>query len=190
MSYSVLKSGTDIRGIASDLGGREVNLTAEAVYDITAAFVVWYINKYDKNPTEMQIAVGHDSRITGEAISAKVKEALTNAGVTVLDCGLASTPAMFMTTVDLKTDAAVQITASHHPFDRNGLKFFTPEGGLDSSDIEEIVKLADNGEEIICNKAGEVKPYDYMTEYAARLRKIICDAVGKTEEEKLSLIHI
>ena len=184
MSYSVLKSGTDIRGIASDLGGKEVNLTAEAVYDITAAFVVWYIDKYDKNPTEMRVAVGHDSRITGEAISAKVKEALTNAGVTVLDCGLASTPAMFMTTVDLKTDAAVQITASHHPFDRNGLKFFTPKGGLDSSDIEEIVKLADNGEEIICNKSGEVKPYDYMTDYAARLRKIICDAVGKTEEEK------
>ncbi len=59
-----------------------------------------------------------------------------------------------MTTVDLKADAAIQITASHHPFDRNGLKFFTPAGGLDSSDITEIVKLADNGEEIICNRAG------------------------------------
>ena len=184
MSYSVLKSGTDIRGIASNLGGKEVNLTPEAVYDITAAFLVWYINKYDKNPTEMLVAVGHDSRITGEAIAAKVKEALINAGVTVLDCSLASTPAMFMTTVDLKTDAAVQITASHHPFDRNGLKFFTPAGGLDSSDIEEIVKLADNGEEIICDKSETVKPYDYMTQYAARLRKMICDAVGKTEEEK------
>ena len=184
MSYSVLKSGTDIRGIASNLGGKEVNLTPEAVYDITAAFLVWYINKYDKNPTEMLVAVGHDSRITGEAIAAKVKEALINAGVTVLDCSLASTPAMFMTTVDLKTDAAVQITASHHPFDRNGLKFFTPAGGLDSSDIEEIVKLADNGEEIICDKSETVKPYNYMTQYAARLRKMICDAVGKTEEEK------
>ena len=73
MSYSFLTSGTDIRGIASDLGGKEVNLTAEAVYDITAAFVVWYINKYDKNPVEMRVAVGHDSRITGEAISAMVK---------------------------------------------------------------------------------------------------------------------
>lgn len=184
MSYSVLKSGTDIRGIASDLGGKEVNLTDKAVYDITAAFAVWYINKYDKNPSEMIVAVGHDSRITGEAISGKVKEALTGAGVTVLDCGLASTPAMFMTTVDLKTDAAVQITASHHPFDRNGLKFFTPAGGLDSSDIEEIVRLADNGEEIICNKASEVKRVDYMTKYAARLRRMICNAVGKSEEEK------
>ncbi len=184
MSYVSLKSGTDIRGVASDLGGKEVNLTETAVYDITAAFTVWYINKYGKSPTEMTVAVGHDSRITGETIADKVKEALTNAGVAVLDCGLASTPAMFMTTVDLKTDAAVQITASHHPFDRNGLKFFTPEGGLDSSDISEIVKLADNGEEIICNEAGSVTPTDYMTDYTKRLRNMICEAVGKSEEEK------
>ena len=45
MSYSILKSGTDIRGIASDLGGGKVNLTSAAVYDITSAFAVWYINK-------------------------------------------------------------------------------------------------------------------------------------------------
>lgn len=184
MSYIELKSGTDIRGVASDLGGKTVNLTEQAVYDITAAFIVWYINKYEKNSAEMNVAVGHDSRITGEKIAKKVKEALINAGVSVIDCGLASTPAMFMTTVDLKADAAIQITASHHPFDRNGLKFFTPEGGLDSSDITEIVKLADNGEEIICNRAGVTMLYDYMSKYAARLRKMICDAAGKSEEEK------
>ena len=44
MSYISLKSGTDIRGVASPLGGKEVNLTDGAVYDITAAFVSWYIN--------------------------------------------------------------------------------------------------------------------------------------------------
>lgn len=48
MSYIELKSGTDIRGVASDLGGKTVNLTEQAVYDITAAFIVWYINKYEK----------------------------------------------------------------------------------------------------------------------------------------------
>lgn len=68
--------------------------------------------------------------------------------------------------------------------DRNGLKFFTPAGGLDSPDITEIVKLADNGEEIICNRAGVAVKLNYMVKYAARLRKMICDAVGKTEEEK------
>ena len=183
MDYSSLKSGTDIRGIASNLGGKEVNLTDEAVYDISAAFVVWYVNKFSKNPNELVIALCRDSRITGENIANNVKRALTNAGATVLDCGLSSTPAMFMTTVDLKTDAAIQITASHHPFDRNGLKFFIPSGGLDSSDISEIVALANNGEEIICNCAGSVVSVDYMTVYAARLRRMICEAVGKAESD-------
>lgn len=183
MSYASLKSGTDIRGVASPLGGNEVNLTDTAVYDITAAFAVWYINKYGKDPTALNISVGRDSRITGEKIAAQVIKALTAAGISVLDCGLCSTPAMFMTTVDLKADAAVQITASHHPFDRNGLKFFTPEGGLDSPDIAEITALADRGEEIIGTCTGNVKKVDYMTEYAGRLRRMICEAVGKGEEE-------
>ena len=184
MSYKVLKSGTDIRGVASSLGGNTVNLTETAVYDITAAFVVWFVNKYSADPSKLLISVGRDSRITGETISKKVKEALTNAGVTVFDCGMSSTPAMFMTTVDMKADAAIQITASHHPFDRNGLKFFVTSGGLDSSDISEIVDLADRGEQIINNKVGLVISTDYMKAYAARLRNMICEAVGKTEEEK------
>ena len=184
MDYSSLKSGTDIRGIASSLGGKEVNLTPEAVYDITAAFVVWYVNKYKKSPNELMVALGHDSRITGEEIASKTAQAIIDSGATVIDCGLASTPAMFMTTVDLKVDAAIEITASHHPFDRNGLKFFTRDGGLDSNDISEIVKLANNGEEIICNCAGVRIVVDYMKVYAARLRRMICESVGKTENEQ------
>jgi len=184
MDYNSLKSGTDIRGVATDLGGKAVNLTAQAVYDITAAFIVWYVNKNSKKPNEMTVSVGHDSRITGEEIAAKVSSALINAGVTVLDCGLSSTPAMFMTTVDLKVDAAIEITASHHPFDRNGLKFFTREGGLDSSDISEIIALANHGEEIISNCAGVRIIVDYMSVYAARLRRMICDAVGVSETDK------
>ena len=184
MDYSSLKSGTDIRGIASNLGGKEVNLTNEAVYDITAAFVSWYVNKFEIKPNKLLIAVGHDSRITGEEIAKHVKQAIINAGATVLDCGLASTPAMFMTTVDMHTDAAIQITASHHPFDRNGLKFFTRDGGIDSPDLSEIVDLANNGEEIISNCAGVSIEVNYMAIYAARLRRMICEAVGKSEADK------
>ena len=184
MNYNELKSGTDIRGIASDLGGKEVNLTIEAVEDITSAFVVWYVNKFNIDSTELTVAVGHDSRITGESIAAAVKKSLTKAGVTVLDCGLASTPAMFMTTVDMNTSAAIQITASHHPFDRNGLKFFIGSGGLDSSDISEIVALANEGQEVISDTVGVIKDVDFMSIYAKRLRDTICEAVGKTEQEK------
>lgn len=184
MDYSVLKSGTDIRGVASDILGKEVNLTSDAVKDITSAFVVWYVNKYKKSSSELVMAVGHDSRITGEEISKKVISTLSLSGVKVLDCGLSSTPAMFMTTIDLKTDAAIEITASHHPSDRNGLKFFLPSGGLDSKDIAEIVEMANNAEEVIAEVEGDIVRTAYMEQYAARLRKMICDAVGKHEDEK------
>ena len=105
-------------------------------------------------------------------------------GIRVLDCGLASTPAMFMTTVDLGCDAALQITASHHPWHRNGLKFFLPSGGLEGSDIGEILAYAQDGrrpagfEE---EAPGPVEESPYMTRYAARLRRLIVDGVGDGE---------
>ncbi len=182
MDYMFLKSGTDVRGIASDLGGKAVELTDEAVYDIAAAFAVWCANKFSKGANELKIALGHDSRITADRISEQVKKALTNAGITVLDCGLASTPAMFMTTVDLHTDAAIQITASHHPFDRNGLKFFVGTGGLEGSDISEILTLAERKEECISAQKGNVEKVDYMKDYAARLRDMIIRETGKGEK--------
>lgn len=190
MDYSKLKSGTDVRGIASDLGGKAVELTDAAVYDITAAFLVWLSQKSGKQGNELTLAVGHDSRITADRISAGVCAALTDGGAKVLNCGLCSTPAMFMTTVDLDTDAAVQITASHHPFDRNGLKFFTRDGGLDGSDISAILALAGEGRHLDGQKGG-IETVDYMNTYAARLRRMICEACGKTEEDKpLAGYHI
>ncbi len=182
MDYKFLKSGTDVRGIASDLGGKAIELTDEAVYDICAAFAVWCVNKFSKPASELKIAIGHDSRITADRISAQAKAALSNAGVMVLDCGLASTPAMFMTTVDLHTDAAIQITASHHPFDRNGLKFFIDTGGLEGSDITEILTLASHGEECISETKGEIVATNYMKDYATRLRNMIVSEVGKGEK--------
>mgnify|MGYP003289945020 CR=1 FL=1 len=182
MDYRFLKSGTDIRGYASNLGGKEVELTDTAVYEITCAFAVWYTNKFDKDCTELKFAIGHDSRITADRICENVKKALINAGICVLDCGLASTPAMFMTTVDLKTDAAIQVTASHHPFDRNGLKFFIPSGGLEGSDISEILDIASKGQEIICDKKGTAQKIDYMSDYAKRLRNMIICGVGSGDK--------
>ncbi len=182
-NYTELKSGSDVRGYASDIFENEVNLTDEAVYDISAAFVLFLEKKSGKKATELTVSVGHDSRITAEKIKAKVIEALTAAGVSVLDCGLSSTPAMFMTTVKLNCDGAVQITASHHPADRNGLKFFLPSGGLDSSDIVEIIESANKSESAL-KAEGSVKKYDFMTEYAAGLRELICSELGCKEEDK------
>ena len=182
MDYKFLKSGTDIRGYASDLGGKAVELTDEAVYDIAAAFVSFVVNRANKPSGELKISLGHDSRITADRICGCVKNALVKAGVTVVYIDYASTPAMFMTTVDLGCDAAIQITASHHPFDRNGLKFFLPSGGLEGADISEILELASSGEEVISETAGKRIERDYMKEYAANLRKIIIESVNKGDK--------
>ena len=182
-NYTELKSGSDVRGFASDIFGNEINLTDQAVYDITAAFVPFLEKKSGKSADSLTVSVGHDSRITAEKIKAKVIEALTAAGVHTIDCGLSSTPAMFMTTVCAGCDGAVQITASHHPADRNGLKFFLPSGGLDSEDIAEILKNAGEGVSAPC-AAGTVEKRDFMTEYAALLRRRICEELDVSESDK------
>lgn len=172
--WSSLKSGTDIRGVASEgVEGEHINLTEEAVRGIVNGFIVWLSDRLTKDYSELTVSVGRDSRISGPAILKIVTDTLFNAGVTVLDCGLASTPSMFMTTVDLDCDGAVQITASHHPFNRNGLKFFTKDGGLESEDITTLLQYAQDGKKPSGIAKGKVKAVDYMSEYAERLKNII-----------------
>ena len=146
--YSKLQNGSDVRGIASDLFGKEVNLTVSAAEDIAYGFGCWLSDTCGKAPTDCRVAVGRDSRVTGPALQAAVCSTLNQMGFTVLDCGMASTPAMFMSCIFPETDCdgAVMITASHLPADRNGLKFFEKSmGGLDKGDIKDVLQLAATG---------------------------------------------
>ena len=179
--YKKLKSGSDIRGTAADgVVGEEIELTDKAVFDLTVGFCKWLKeNNYEGNT----VAVGHDSRISALRIKRQVIAALGEFGYKIYDCSYASTPAMFMTTVYLDCIASVQITASHHPFNKNGLKFFTKDGGLNGEDIERITVLAcenyeSNGSE------PDVEVIDYMSIYSKGLRKMICDELGVTEADK------
>lgn len=174
--YKQFKSGTDIRGVASEgVEGQPVNLTDDVVARMADGFVLWLSKKVSKDPETLTISIGRDSRISGPHIVSICSERFKRCGATVLDCSLASTPSMFMTTVDLGCDGALQITASHHPFNRNGLKFFTREGGLEGSDIEEILEYAQNGESPAENSCGEIRKVDYMTDYA----KGLCEKIKK-----------
>lgn len=182
--FKIFKSGTDIRGVASEgVEGQSVNLTDEMVYKMADGFVLWLSKKLSKNAKDLTISVGRDSRISGPRIVASVTKAFTDDGVKVLDCGLASTPSMFMTTVDLKCDGALQITASHHPFNRNGLKFFTRDGGLEASDIEEILTYAQENEIPEKIGGGTVTPKNYMEQYSKNLRDMICREVNAEDYE-------
>ena len=179
--YKKLKSGSDIRGTAAEgVEGEPVELTDKAVFDLTVGFCKWLKeNGYEGK----MIAVGHDSRISALRIKNQVIATLGEYGYKIYDCGYASTPAMFMTTVYLDCIASVQITASHHPFNKNGLKFFTKNGGLNGEDIERITVLA--SEDYTKNgSVPDTEVIDYMSVYSAGLRKMICDELGTTEDAK------
>lgn len=187
--WKQFKSGTDVRAVAMDgIEGEPMVLTDEVVTRIVNGFVCWLSAKSGKPGQALTISLGRDSRLSGPRIRDAAAAAMTAGGVTVLDCGLASTPAMFMTTVDLGCDGAIQITASHHPWNRNGLKFFLPSGGVESGDIAEILALAQEGAAPAAAE-GRVIPTDYMRQYAARLREQIVRETGGNAQP-LTGLHV
>lgn len=168
-SYNLrkLKSGTDVRGVASPVLGRTVTLTAEVTELIARAFVAWLSAKTGKR--SVKIAIGNDSRITANELVEAFERGAVKSGAHVIYTGLSSTPSMFMIIRNggRGLDGSVMVTASHLPADRNGLKFFTPEGGLEGSDIDEILTIAENGEFEDGN--GTLGRDYYMDEYSAML---------------------
>ena len=185
MEYAKLQNGSDVRGVAlAGVPGEEVTLTPEIAGTIARAFARWLGAKKGKAPEALVIGVGRDSRLSGPDLAARVAEGVLLEGAACRDCGMASTPAMFMSTVlpGFGWDGAVMITASHLPWNRNGLKFFTREGGLESGDIRELLALA--GELPACGKApeGQAERADLMAAYAAHLRGIILGSLEAGEK--------
>lgn len=177
-----LKSGTDIRGTAISVDGKPIDLTDERLEAITASFVEFLKKKLGK--AELKISLGFDSRLSSPHISSVVCNTLLSLGVTVFDCELSSTPSMFMSVVSFSLDAAVMITASHLPYEMNGLKFFTKEGGFSGDDIKEILAYAENNP-YTAEKAGKApEKLSNMERYCTDLRKMICDGVGADDSQK------
>jgi phosphomannomutase len=176
MDLKKLQNGSDIRGIAI---GADANLTGEAVSKIACAFTAWLCAKTDKKSPV--ISIGMDSRLSGPEFRQICIRSFMESGANAIDCGMASTPAMFMTTVTpgFECDGAVMITASHLPSNRNGLKFFTKDGGLEKQDITEILAIAESGNFV--TGSGTVQEKDFMSVYA----KMLADKIRKeTGEEK------
>ena len=162
MDISTLKSGTDLRGIAD---GEGLQLGDEEVKAAASAFVFWLKEKTEKTGA-LKIALGHDSRRSAERIAAAAETAMKEAGCEVYAAGLCSTPSMFMMTKFEGTDCdgSIMITASHHPANRNGLKFFTKSGGIDSSDLDRIIEYA-AADKKVTGSSSKVMRKDYMSLY-------------------------
>ncbi|NLD18631.1 MAG: phosphomannomutase/phosphoglucomutase [Clostridiales bacterium] len=193
-NYKKLQNGSDIRGIAiTGVPGQLPNLTADEASDIARGFLIWLRNKNNKKPADLKIAIGRDPRVSGQHLLDGLMNCFGSYGVKVYDCGLASTPAMFMTTqfADFKCDGGLMITASHLPYNRNGFKFFTPEGGLNKSDISQILSYAEDDDSGLKNlgeptnidgfihrlgkKVFPAEKGDIMTPYCDHLKELILD---------------
>ena len=172
-----LKSGSDVRGVAVATDNQDVTLTHEALVDITRAFIKWLSVKSGKKTPK--IAVGYDCRISNEVIFAIVKETILSCGCDVVGCGLSSTPSMYMLLKDggMDCDASVMITASHLPYYMNGLKFFTPDGGLSASEIGAILSYAEEGISLPQGE-GRFERKNYMNKYCDSLVNMVREATG------------
>lgn len=182
--WKVLKSGSDIRGTASG-NAEQIDLTNEMVKKISIAFAVWISNSNNIKYPSMTIAVGNDCRISSKRIKTCVINSLTSIGVKIYDCSLTSTPAMFMAVSSLTCTASIQITASHHPAQKNGFKFFTAKGILSSEDISEIINIAQSGVfPHIAKEIGKVKPINMMNYYSTKIKNVILNFNENEHKDK------
>lgn len=185
--FKKLQNGSDIRGVAIETeGGKPVNLTQNSVARIGAAFALFAADRANKPASELRIAIGRDSRLSGEQLTVWLADGIASVGANAYDGGLASTPAMFMCCVnELHFDAGIMVTASHLPMERNGMKFFTAiAGGLEKADITAILASAEEAAFPIAAQRGQCGTVDVMTPYVNGLKEKILSALGCAKDEK------
>ncbi|MEO1094922.1 MAG: phosphomannomutase/phosphoglucomutase [Cyanobacteria bacterium J06638_28] len=183
-NWNKLQNGSDIRGVAiAGVPDEPVNLTPAIAATLGKAFVTWLAAKIGKATSELQLAVGRDSRQSGPELMQGVMAGMTTLGSQVYDFAMASTPAMFMSMVTpgFACDGAIMLTASHLPFNRNGLKFFTAQGGLGKSDIKEILTLAEQNAFAPGAATGAITQRDFISVYADQLVQKIRTGVNHPE---------
>ena len=91
-----------------------------------------------------RVLIGKDTRLSGYMIETALVAGFTSVGMDVLLTGPMPTPAVAMLTRSMRADLGVMISASHNPYDDNGIKLFGPDGYKLSDEIEhDIEKLVD-----------------------------------------------
>ncbi|HZR59405.1 MAG TPA: phosphoglucosamine mutase [Xanthobacteraceae bacterium] len=92
-----------------------------------------------------RVVIGKDTRLSGYMIETALVAGFTSVGMDVLLLGPIPTPAVAMLTRSMRADLGVMISASHNPFDDNGIKLFGPDGYKLSDEAEhEIEALIDS----------------------------------------------
>ena len=139
-------------------------LVTELTPDLVGAHVAAFLRAC---PVGTGLFVGCDLRPSSPDIAGMVAEAARAAGIQVTDCGAVPTPALALAAMGAGA-SAVMITGSHIPADRNGLKFYTPEGEITKAHEAAILATLDThsdpdaGPEVIQNSTAGA---DYVARY-------------------------
>ena len=138
--------GTDgIRGVVGE------NLTAELAYRIGQAVTMVLM---EENGTAPLITIGMDTRISSDMLESAMMAGITSVGGSVMPLGTIPTPAVAYLTTQVEADAGVVISASHNPFQHNGIKVFNARGYKLSDELENRVEEKILSEESMPIKSG------------------------------------
>lgn len=126
--------GTD--GIRGRVG--ELPISADWILKLgwAAGRVLGSISKSQKT----KVVIGKDTRVSGYLLESALQAGLSSAGIDILLLGPIPTPAIAFLTRDLNADAGIVISASHNPYDDNGIKFFDSKGYKLSDKIESFIE--------------------------------------------------
>ncbi len=132
--------GTDgVRGLAGDF------LNAMTVLKLAKAAGIYF----RKHSTTKRILVGKDTRRSGYMIENALVSGLTSVGYDVIQIGPMPTPAIAYLTESMRCDAGIMISASHNPYEDNGIKFFDNHGNKLGTSCEANIEEIFHNEEIL-----------------------------------------
>ena len=189
MDWLMLKSGSDVRGTAV---GEGTVLTEDIAKALGTAFVKKLCVDKGKKAEDITISLGRDSRISGPALLKAAAEGIATAGAKAIDFGMCTTPAMFMSTITegFLTDGAIMITASHHPWNKNGLKFFTNKGGLEGKEVADLLTKAQAMQAEDPQENGSIRQTPFLPVYMKQLADRIRKGLGTTDEKPLKGLQV
>lgn len=125
--------GTDgVRGVAN------AELTPELAFNLGKAGA-YILSKDHKNPNP-KVVIGKDTRISGDMLENALSAGIMAMGGDVIQVGVLPTPAIACLVKTMGADAGVMISASHNPFEYNGIKFFNRDGFKLDDDIEDAIE--------------------------------------------------
>ncbi len=174
--------GTDgIRGVVND------GLDAELAFRVGLAAA--RVLSGEKRGEKLRVTIGKDTRVSGDLLKGALVAGLCSAGADVLDLGTIPTPAVAWAAVEYRADAGIVISASHNPFEYNGIKVFNGSGFKLSDDLEdEIEQIVLSGAAGVERRTrGGIGKVFYMAEKAV---DDYVDHLAGTVEEDLRGMHI